>query len=74
MHDVSNDLVPSNIKNVFLPTAKVHSYNTRSSASNNQGLKSNVNRSQELVRDCGMSYQQSSEYYSDWVCTAVMSK
>ena len=29
MHDVSNDLVPSNLKEVFLPTAKVHSYNTR---------------------------------------------
>ena len=35
MHDISNNLVPSNLKEVFLPTAKVHSYNTRSSASNN---------------------------------------
>ena len=35
MHDVSNDLVPSNLQDLFLPTAKVHSYNTRSSASNN---------------------------------------
>ena len=28
MHDISNDLVPSNLKEVFLPTAKVRSYNT----------------------------------------------
>ena len=36
MHDVSNDLVvPSNLQDLFLPTAKVHSYNTRSSASSN---------------------------------------
>ena len=39
MHDVSNDLVPSNLKDVFLPTAKVHSYNTRSSFSNNFFIK-----------------------------------
>ena len=39
MHDVSNDLVPSNLKEVFLPTAKVHSYNTRSSASKNFFIK-----------------------------------
>ena len=32
MHDVSNDLVPSNL---FVPTAKIHSYNTRASTSNN---------------------------------------
>ena len=35
MHDVNNNLVPSNLKDIFFPTAKVHSYNTRSSASNN---------------------------------------
>ena len=28
MHDVSNDLVPSNLKDLFIPTVKVHSYNT----------------------------------------------
>ena len=39
MHDISNDLVPSNLKEVFLPTAKVHSYNTRSSASKNFFIK-----------------------------------
>ena len=35
MHDVSNDLVPSNLKNLFVPTAKIHSYNTRASVSKN---------------------------------------
>ena len=35
MHDVSNDLVPSNVKGLFVPTAKVHSYNTRASLSKN---------------------------------------
>ena len=35
MHDVSNDLVPSNLKDLFIPTAKIHSYNTRASASKN---------------------------------------
>ena len=35
MHDVSNDLVPSNLKNLFIPTAKIHSYNTRASVFKN---------------------------------------
>ena len=39
MHDIRNDLVPSNLKEVFLPTAKVRSYNTRSSASKNFFIK-----------------------------------
>ena len=33
MHDVSNDLMPSNLKDLFVPTAKIHSYNTRASIS-----------------------------------------
>ena len=35
MHDVSNDLVSSNLKDLFVSTAKIHSYNTRASASKN---------------------------------------
>ena len=35
MHDVSNDLVPSNLKDLFIPTAKIHSYDTRGSVSKN---------------------------------------
>ena len=35
MHHVSNDLVPSNLKDLFIPTTKIHSYNTRSSVSKN---------------------------------------
>ena len=33
MHDVSNDLVPSKLKDLFVPTVKIHSYNTRASVS-----------------------------------------
>ena len=35
MYDVSNDLVPSNLKHLFVPTANIHSYNTRPSVSKN---------------------------------------
>ena len=35
MHDVSNDLVPSNLKNLCVPTANIHFYNTRASISKN---------------------------------------
>ena len=35
MHDVSNDLVPSNLKDFFVSTAKIHSYYTRASVSKN---------------------------------------
>ena len=34
MHDVSND-IPSQLKDLFIPTVKIHSYNTRSSVSDN---------------------------------------
>ena len=49
MHDVSNDLMPSNLKDLFVPTAKIHSYNTRASASRNFYIqKSNT----EIQRKC----------------------
>ena len=35
MHDVSNDLVPSNLKDLFVSTTKIHSYYTRASVSKN---------------------------------------
>ena len=35
MHDVSNDFVPSNLKDLFVPTVKIHSYNTRALVSKN---------------------------------------
>ena len=35
MHDVSNGLVPSNLKDLFVLTAKIHSYNTRISVPKN---------------------------------------
>ena len=39
MHDVSNDVIPSQLKDLFIPTVKIHSYNTRSSVSNNFYIK-----------------------------------
>ena len=59
MHDVSNDLVPSNLKDLFVATAKMHSYNTRASVSRNQILKLGRSHFQEFVRNCGMRYQPS---------------
>ena len=35
MHDV----IPSQLKDIFIPTAKIHPYNTRSSLSNNFFIK-----------------------------------
>ena len=35
MHDVSNDLMLSNLKDLFVPAAKIHSYNTQASVSRN---------------------------------------
>ena len=29
VHDVNNDVIPSKLKDLFIPTAKIHSYNTR---------------------------------------------
>ena len=39
MHDVSNYLVPQNIQDLFLPTSRVHSCNTRSATSHNFYVK-----------------------------------
>ena len=39
MHDVSNDVIPSQLKDLFIPTVKIHSYNTRSSVSDNFYIK-----------------------------------
>ena len=35
MHDVANQIAPSNILDLFIKTSHVHSYNTRSSTSQN---------------------------------------
>ena len=39
MHDVNNDIITSQLKDLFIPTAKLHSYNTRSSVSNSFYIK-----------------------------------
>ena len=38
MHDVNN-VIPSQLKDLFIPAAKIHSYNMRSSVSNNFYIK-----------------------------------
>ena len=39
MHDVNNDVILSQLKDLSIPTAKIHSYNTRSSVCNNFYIK-----------------------------------
>ena len=39
MSDVSNNLVPTNIQELFLPLSRVHSYGTRSSTSQSFYIK-----------------------------------
>ena len=39
MHDVSSDVIPSQLKDLFIPTVKIHSHDTRSSVSNNFYIK-----------------------------------
>ena len=65
MHDINNDCVPTNLKDLFLPTKKVHFYNTRSSVSDNfhiQRSRLEIKRQSfsrtgsETVELCGMSY------------------
>ena len=54
MYDVSNDLVPSNLKDLFVPTAKIHSHNTRTSVSKNFYIqKSNTEIQRKSVSRIG---------------------
>ena len=53
MHDISNDLKQKDIHTILDHQLQ------RISLSKSQGLRSNEIHSPELVRDCGMSYQQS---------------
>ena len=49
MSDVSNNLVPTNIQELFLPLSHVHSYGTRSSTSQNfYGKKLNLEIKKKL--------------------------
>ena len=64
MHDMSNDLVPSNLKDLFVSTAKIHLtiHEPRPLIifiSRNQILKLRGSPFQELVQNCGMRYQLS---------------
>ena len=62
------DVIPSQLKDLFILTVKIHSHNTRSSVSNNFYItesKLNENLFQEFVQNCGMRYQLSSEHYQN---------
>ena len=74
MHDVNNDVIPSQLKDLFIPPTKIHSYTVIPDLQfpttfiiKNQNLKLNENRFQELVQNCGMRYryQLSSEPYQN---------
>ena len=39
MHGVSNGVIPSQLKDLFIPTVKIYTYNTGSSVSNNFYIK-----------------------------------
>ena len=65
MHDVSNDVIPSQLKDLFIPTTTIHFYNAPSSVSNNFYMKKSKlteNHFQELVQNCGTRYQLSSKH------------
>ena len=64
MNDVSNDPVPSNLKDLFAPAVKINSSNTRAPVSKNlyarnQILKLKGSTCQQLVQNCEMRYQLS---------------
>ena len=57
MHDVITASVPINIRNLLTKTSSVHSYNTRSSTSENFYIKVKKTPFQEWVLNYGMRYQ-----------------
>ena len=70
MSDVSNNLLPTNIQELFLPLSRVHSYGTRSSTSQNfyrkkLNLEIKKTLSQDLVPNYGMRYQPSCAHFQN---------
>jgi len=69
MHDVNTASAPINIRNLFTKTSSDHSYNTRSSTSDNFYIKASrleIQKKkpfQELVLIYGMRYQALCENY-----------
>jgi len=70
-HDVNNDVIPSQLKDLFisLPQKFIHIIRDLQFPTpfilKKQNLKLNENRFQELVQNCGMRYQLSSEHYQN---------
>ena len=70
MSDVSNNLIPTHIQELFLPLSRVHSYSTRSSTSQNfyrkkSNLEIKKTLSQDLVPNYGMRYQPSCAHFQN---------
>ena len=70
MHDVNNDVIPSQLKDLFtLPQKFIHIIHDLQFPTTfilkNQNLKLNENRFQELEQNCGMRYQLNSEHYQN---------
>ena len=65
MHDVGNDLVPSSLKDLFVPVLRKsiltiqEPWSLRVSICRNQVLKLRGSPFQELVQNCAMRYQLS---------------
>ena len=70
MSDMSDNLVPTNIQELFLPLSHVHSYGTRSSTSQNfyrkkLNLEIKKTLSQDLVPNYGLRYQPSWAHFQN---------
>ena len=70
MSDMSNNLVPTNFQELFLPLSRVHSYSTRSSTSQNFYIKKSnpeikKTLSQDLEPNYGMRYQPSCAHFQN---------
>ena len=68
MSDISNNLVPTNIQELFLPRSCVHSYSTRSSTSQNFYIKKSNPKKlflETLVPNYGMWYWPSCAHFQN---------
>ena len=70
MSDVSNNLVRTNIQELFVPLSRVHSYGTRSSTSQNSYIKNRILKSKktlsrDLVPNYGMRYRPSCAHFQN---------
>ena len=71
MSDLRNNLVPTNIQELFLPLSRIHSYGTRSSTFQNFYIKKieswnkKKTLSRDLVPNYGMRYRPSCAHFQN---------